>query len=170
MGCWGCCRKDFLLSLLLSSQPPQTPQGTKRLSLAGTQAAGQTVLTSYLLLGNQGPQRKVTRPAGGLTKAGGGGPLFKQRDATEREGGHLNVLGPLLRQDCLAGLGPKSQGCILPTLAKKRDFSFPPPHHPSERVIAHNIQDSRAEVTKEEELAAVPGQGNSLPATWHVHP
>lgn len=89
MGCWGCCRKDFLLSLLLSSQPPQTPQGTKRLSLAGTQAAGQTVLTSYLLLGNQGPQRKVTRPAGGLTRAGGGGPLFKQRDATEREGGSL---------------------------------------------------------------------------------
>lgn len=165
MGCWGCCRQDFLLSLLSSSQPPQTPQRTRRLSLARTQSRWPDCPYFLPPPGEPGTTEKSNRACWRSDQGRGWGALLKRRGGTERGGEYLSVLGPLLRQDCLAGLGPKSQGCILPTLAKKRNFSFPPPHHPSERVITHNIQDSRAEITKEEELAAVPGQGNSLPAT-----
>lgn len=52
VGCRWCYRQDFLWSSPSPSQPPQTPQRTRRLFLAAVQASGQTGLTSYLLLGN----------------------------------------------------------------------------------------------------------------------
>lgn len=92
------------------SQPPQTPQGTRQLSLAAAQATGQTGLTSYLLLGNQGPQEKVTGPGGGLSRAGGGDTAQIVCRGSDREGRrHLSVLRPLIGQDHLTILGPKDQ-------------------------------------------------------------
>lgn len=58
-----------LLSLALPTAPDTTRTG--QLSLAATQAAGPTGLTSYLLLGNWGPQGEVIGPGGGLRRAGG---------------------------------------------------------------------------------------------------
>lgn len=95
-----------------------------------------------------------------------------QVEESNREvgGGHLSVLRLPLGQDHLPGLGPMNQRFLL-TLAKK-NFSFPPPHHSSQTVIAHVTRYSGQQVigNQEEEVEAVSEQGNFHPATWRAIP
>ena len=122
---------------------PRHRKGPGQLSLAAAQAAGQTGLTSYLLLGNQGPQGEVTWPGRGLSGAGMG---ITQVEGSTKEGrGHLSVLRcpsppppALPQQDHLTIFGLKKSRVNPANSSKEEEFLIPTPHHSSQRS-SHTI-------------------------------